>query len=266
MTAVGLVLSVLAGQVHATTILVYHCFGVHSSMSMSVEAFEAQLDYLDQSGYKVISIEDLTHCLDTKQNPPDKSVVLAFDDGWATVMRVFPILSRRQLPFTLFLPMAFIANPYSSSTLSQADISTLKAYPKVTFANHSWMHSPRVAKNETLARDDIRKSQERFREVFGRDTLYFAYPYGLVTDMYAKLLQEAGFKYLFVTGSKPVLAETDPTAIPRIAANRLSLPVLASVLRDHEAMLAKAKAHPAPAGNMLLSEKRPAPRVPQLME
>jgi len=206
--AVGMVLSVLAGQAGATTILVYHCFGVHSSMSMSVEDFEAQLDYLDHAGYKVISIEELVRCLDARQNPPDKSVVLAIDDGWATVMRAFPVLSRRQLPFTVFLPMAFIANPYSSATLSLADINTLKAYPKVTFANHSWMHSPKVAKNEALAKEDIRKSQERFRQIFGYDTPYFAYPYGLVTDMYSRLLREAGFKYLFVTGAKPVLIVT----------------------------------------------------------
>jgi peptidoglycan/xylan/chitin deacetylase (PgdA/CDA1 family) len=213
---------------------------------MSVEAFEAQLDFLDRSGYKVISIEDLTRSLDARQNPPEKAVVLAIDDGWSSFMRVFPILAKRNLPFTLFLPMAFVANPYSKSTLSQADIETLRAYPKATFANHSWLHSPKVAGNETLALEDIRKSVARFRQVFGCDTKYFAFPYGKVTATYTRLLREAGFQYLFVTGSNPPTADTDPSAIPRIAANRLSLPVLASVLRNHEAMLARAKARPTP--------------------
>ena len=72
---------------------------------MSVEAFEAQLDFLDHSGYKVISIEDLTRSLDARQNPPEKAVVLAIDDGWSSFMQVFPILAKRNLPFTLFLPM-----------------------------------------------------------------------------------------------------------------------------------------------------------------
>jgi len=267
MTAVGLFLSVIVGQSRATTILVYHSFGVRSSMSMSVEAFEAQLDFLDHSGYKVIPIEELTRCLDERQSPPDKSVVIAIDDGWSSVMKVFPILARRNLPFTLFLPMAFVANPSSTATLSRDDINALKAYPNVTFADHSWMHSPRVAGNEALAQEDIRKSRERYRQVFGRDTAYFAYPYGRVTETYSRLLREAGFKYLFVTGSSPVSAATDRTAIPRIAANRLSLTVLASVLRDHEATLAKAKSRPVPPqASLLLSETRPAPCVPRLLE
>lgn len=267
LTAVGLFVALCASQVRAATILVYHSFGVRSSMSMSVAAFEAQLDFLDRSGYKVISIEELARALDARQNPPEKTVVLAIDDGWATFMRVFPLLAKRNLPFTLFLPMAFVANPYSKATLSQADIETLRAYPKATFANHSWRHSPKVAGNETLAREDIRKSVERFRQVFGHDTKYFAFPYGLVTATYTRLLREAGFEYLFVTGFAPPTAATDKTAIPRIAANRLSLPVLASVLRDHEAMLARAKSRPAPpVGGPLLTETNARPDVPSLME
>lgn len=264
-TAVGLCCTMLAGQVRAATILVYHSFGVHSSMSMSVEAFEAQLDFLDQSGYKVISIEELARCLDTRQNPPDRSVVLAMDDGWKSVMRVFPVLVRRNLPFTLFLPMAYVANPGSSATLSQADIDALRAYPKVTFANHSWSHSPRLASNEALAREDIRKSQEKFRQIFGKDTKYFAYPYGRVSETYSRLLQEAGFAYLFVTGDDPATADTPRTAIPRLAANRLSNAVLATVLRNHEAVLARAKAKKSPAVVGELMSGSQSPSVAPLM-
>ena len=266
MTAVGLFCSSLVGQVRATTILVYHRFGVQSSMSISVAAFESQLDFLDQSGYKVIPIEELTRCLDARQNPPEKSVVIAIDDGWATVMRVFPILVRRNLPFTLFLPMAYVANPGCTATLSQADIDALRTYPRVTFANHSWSHSPRLSRDEVFAREDIRKSLERFRQVFGKDTKYFAYPYGRVSETYDRLLREAGFEYLFVTGDDPVSADTAKTAIPRIAANRLSLTVLASVLRNHEAVLARAKAAPSPVVGELTSEGRKARDVPHLME
>jgi poly-beta-1,6-N-acetyl-D-glucosamine N-deacetylase len=240
---------------------------VHTSMSISVEAFEEQLNYLEHSGYKVISLEDLAHCLDTHQSPPDKSVAIAIDDGWATVMKAFPVLVRHNMPFSVFLPMAFIANPYSKSTLSQADIDALRAYPKVTFGDHSWLHSPRLAKDEAYAREDIRKSREKFHQIFGYDTKFFAYPYGRTSETYARLLHEAGFEYFFVTGDNPATAATSKTAIPRIAANRLSLTVLASVLREHEAYLARAKSRPTPNdGGPLLTETRPAEKVPRLVE
>lgn len=265
LVAISLFLLFVATSARAATILVYHSFGVNTSMSISLAAFEAQLDYLDQNGYKIVSMDDLIRCLKEHQSPPDKSVVIAIDDGWATVMKAFDVLKRRNLPFTLFLPMVYVANQYCRATLSQADIDTLKTYPKVTFADHSFSHSPKLTRNEDFAREDIRKSRERFRQVLGFDAKYFAYPYGSTSETYARLLHEAGFEYLFVTGDNPVTVATRPTAIPRIAANRLSLPVLASVLREHEAYAARTKPVPDATGP-LLSATPPAGRVPRNVE
>lgn len=265
MAALCLTFLAAATSARAATILVYHSFGVHSSMSISMAAFEAQLDYLEQTGHKVIALDELTRCLDARQNPPEGAVVIAIDDGWATVMKAFEVLKRRNLPFTLFLPMAYVANPGCVATLSQADIDTLKTYPKVTFANHSFSHSPRLTRDEAFAREDIRKSLERFKQVVGHDTTFFAYPYGSSSEAYTRMLREAGFEYLFVTGSHPASAETHKTAIPRIAAHRLSLPVLASVLRDHEALMAKVKSAPEACGP-LLSATPPAGTIPRNVE
>ena len=115
------VLCVLLAAVpgRAATILVYHSFGVHSSMSISMAAFEAQLDYLEQTGHKVISIDELARCVDEKKNPPDGAVVIAIDDGWTSVMKAYEVLRRRNLPFTLFLPMAYVGNPGSKATKAQ---------------------------------------------------------------------------------------------------------------------------------------------------
>lgn len=254
-----------AARGYAATILVYHSFGVRTSMSISLAAFAAQLDFLEQTGHKVISMDELVQCVDSGRNPPEKSVVIAIDDGWATVMKAFPELKRRNLPFTLFLPMVYVANPYCAATLSQADIDALRAYPKVTFGNHSYSHSPRLTRDEAFAREDIRKSVERFKQVVGYDTKYFAYPYGARSEAYTKMLGEAGFSYLFVTGDDPVSARTRPTAIPRVAANRMSLTTLASVLRDHEALMAKLQPAPEATGP-LLSATPPAGTIPRNVE
>ena len=265
LVAASLFLLFVATSARAATILVYHSFGVNTSMSISLAAFEAQLDYLEHNGFKVVPMDELIRCLNDHQSPPEKSVAIAIDDGWATVMKAFDVLKRRDLPFTLFLPMAYVANPYCRATLSQADINALKAYPKVIFADHSFSHSPKLAKSEDFAREDIRKSRERFRQVMGFDTKYFAYPYGSTSEAYTRLLREAGYEYLFVTGDTPVTSATRPTAIPRIAANRLSLTLLASVLREHEAYAARTKPVPDASGP-LLSATPPAGRVPRNVE
>ena len=82
--------------------------------------------------------------------------------------------------------------------------------------------------------------------MLGFDTKYFAYPYGAVSESYTRALREAGYEYLFVTGDSPVSATTKVTAIPRIAANKLSVNVLATVLRNHAVLMAKAKPAPSP--------------------
>lgn len=255
----------------AATILVYHSFGVRSSMSISLAAFEAQLDFLEKNGNKVIGVDELVRTVSAGQNPPDGAVVIAIDDGWATVMQAFEVLKRRNLPFALFLPMAYTANKYCTATLSEADIEKLKTYPKVVFADHSFSHSPKLAKSEDFAREDIRKSRERFRQVFGFDTKYFAYPYGAKSEAYTRLLHEAGYEYLFVTGDSPVTASTKIQAVPRIAAHRLPLSLLASVLRNQQAaMVAKAAPAPAPAApetdKTLVSATKAAEQIPRNVE
>ncbi len=249
----------------AATILTYHSFDARSSMSISMAAFAAQLDYLQRSGHTVISMDELVRDVEAGRNPPDKAVVIAIDDGWGSVMKAFAELKRRDLPFTLFLPMGYVANPGVGATLSQADIDELKAYPKVTFANHSFSHSKRLTRDMVFAREDIRKSVERFRRVIGHDTPYFAYPYGARNQTYTDMLGASGFKYLFVTGSQPVSARTRPAAIPRIAAHHLSVSMLASILRDHDVMMARIK--PAPEANeRLVSATPPAEAIPRNVE
>lgn len=258
---------VTASPAGAATILVYHSFGTASSMSISLAAFEAQLDYLQHSGYVVIPLDELTHCIDAHRNPPDRAVVIAIDDGWRTVMRAYEVLKRRNLPFTLFLPMAYVANPACTATLSKADIEELKTYPKVTFADHSFSHSPRLARDGDFAREDVRKDRQRFKTLFGFETPYFAYPYGAHSEAYRQLLHDAGFKYLFVTGAAPVSFATPETAIPRVAAHRMSLPYLASVLREHEAVMARMTPPATPeASGTLLSATRPAEGIPRNVE
>ena len=266
-TLAGLLLLVAALPARAATILVYHSFGVNSSMSISMAAFEAQLEFLEKNGNTVIGIDELVRCVAAGQNPPAGAVVIAIDDGWATVMQAYEVLKRRNLPFTLFLPMAYTANPYCKATLSQANIDAIKTYPKVTFADHSFSHSPKLAKSEDFAREDVRKSRERFKQVLGYDTKYFAYPYGAVSEAYTRLLREAGYEYLFVTGGSPVSGTTKVQAIPRIAAHRLSLPVLAGILRGQAALLAKAASAPAPEPDKtLVSATKSAEQIPRNVE
>ena len=198
---------------------------------MALSAFERQIDGLLQNGYRIISIQELAQYLDRGVSGPDKSVVLTMDDGWKSVMKAYKVLKKRNLPFTLFLTMNAIGHPMSNSILDMKDLEELKTYPRVTFADHSWSHSPRLAwKRDRDAgaylrfiQNDINKSKKRFKELFGRETEFFAYPYGAHNQDYTRLLKRAGFKYLFSVQPELVTAKSDPEIIPRAGGERMSL-------------------------------------------
>jgi len=224
----------------AATVLSYHGFD-HSGLKTSItpEAFEEHLKFLTQNGYNIVSLEELAGYIDRREPFMPKTVAITIDDGWRSLMRGFALLQKYDLPFTLFLPMEYVANPATKRTLAMADVEALRAYPKASFADHSYSHSkrlmsPRIISGATPAsfiEQDIAKSRERYRQVFGGETPFFAYPFGRGAKAYAALLNKAGFEYLFVVGGSSFDADVDKNAIPRLGGHHLSVGQLGKLIR-----------------------------------
>lgn len=70
--------------------------------------FEKQVHHLS-THYHLISLGDLVIRLESGQSPPDRSVVITFDDGWRdNYQYAFPILKRFRAPATIFLSTGYI--------------------------------------------------------------------------------------------------------------------------------------------------------------
>lgn len=75
---------------------------------VSPEIFEKQVHHLT-SHYRLLSLSDLVTRLESGQSPPEKSVVITFDDGWRDNYEyAFPILKRFRAPATIFLSTGYI--------------------------------------------------------------------------------------------------------------------------------------------------------------
>ena len=86
-------------------ILVYHHVDTqHGYWYVPPQHFEAQLAYLHDNGYRTITI---AHYLDTVQGgatPPDKQIILTFDDGYAdNYAVVYPLLKKYGMIGTFFI-------------------------------------------------------------------------------------------------------------------------------------------------------------------
>lgn len=93
-------------------VLYYHSIMVETGNELRVppEEFAAQMSYLSQKGYQVITLDQLYNAFYKKGSLPDKPIAITFDDGYRD-------------NFTNAQPIKYIAYPfggYNSSTMKLA--------------------------------------------------------------------------------------------------------------------------------------------------
>ena len=119
-----------AAREQHVAILAYHRFNrtaAVDSMTVRVATFDAQLRFLRERGYRIVSLRDVVNWLLSPQDTamPNKAVAFTADDGHRSVYEVLmPIAVREHVPFTLFIYPSAISNaPYA---LSWTQLETLQ--------------------------------------------------------------------------------------------------------------------------------------------
>ncbi|MDZ7265874.1 MAG: polysaccharide deacetylase family protein [candidate division KSB1 bacterium] len=79
--------------------------------SIAAAAFEQQMDYLARH-FQPMSLPELVRRLQAREQLPDYTVVITFDDGFRNNYTVAaPILKKYGLPATIFLATAYVSSP-----------------------------------------------------------------------------------------------------------------------------------------------------------
>ena len=180
-------------------VLAYFGFSKDSPGKMTVteDSFEAQMKYLMENGYHVISLDQLMDFLEFKEQIPKKSVVITIDNGLSSFSDIaFPILERFGLTATLFVYTDFI--------------DTDKALSWKQIINLSKKGFDIQCKTKTHRNLTKRKNKESFKEYFeslekeisypkklikqklNKECSYFAYPYGATNNLAVAMLIKAG--------------------------------------------------------------------------
>lgn len=72
------------------------------------EKFIGQIEYLKKH-YNFVTMEEVIHCMDTKDNLPPKAVLLTFDDAYIDhYLNVFPVLDEYQIQGSFYAPVKAI--------------------------------------------------------------------------------------------------------------------------------------------------------------
>jgi peptidoglycan/xylan/chitin deacetylase (PgdA/CDA1 family) len=151
--------------------------------AISVDDFNAQLDYLQQSGCHVIPLADLVDYIEGRRDAlPSKPVVITVDDGWLSAYtQIFPVMQQRKLPFTLFIYPEVIGVSRAYVTWPQVVEMTNAG---VDIESHTFTH-PFLTRDGTMSDDEYQKfldhelgdSKAEIEKHIGKTVRFIAYPY-----------------------------------------------------------------------------------------
>lgn len=225
------------------------------STNVTLEAFEAQLDYLERQGFTVWPLDRITEHLKSGRPLPDRTVAITIDDAYRSVFEnAWPRLRARGWPFTVFVSTDPIDDGLRDY-MSWDQMRSMQA-AGVTFANHSASHDHLALRRpgesddvwRTRVREDIGRAERRLREELGDSVnpgRLFAYPFGEYSEALAELVSELGYT-AFGQHSGALGVDADRSALPRypinehysdlndfaVKANSLPLPVRSMTPRD----------------------------------
>jgi peptidoglycan/xylan/chitin deacetylase (PgdA/CDA1 family) len=210
----------------AVPILMYHALEAQrSAISLSPKAFAAQMARLNALGYSTWTLSQLLAALQSDTPLPKRTVVITFDDGFASVYEVaFPTLQRYGFTATVFLVSDYggLTNDWPGQPsriprlplLTWAQVAEMAA-AGIEFGSHTCTHPylDELVGAEISA--EIKSSQTTLQQHLRRPISVFAYPYGRFnTD--AEQLVRRTYTGACTTELGVVTATTDPYRLPRI--------------------------------------------------
>ena len=189
-----------AGGYQVVPILCYHQFAKRRAtnrMQVTAANFEAQMQYLKDNGFRVISMSDLQGFLAGRQGIPEKAVVLTIDDGYRSVYDIaYPILQRMGLTATLY-----VYSDFAGISLSWDQIREMQASGVIDIQSHSRSHTSMSPNGYEKLGPPYRDRVEQeiavphriLTDKLGTDIIHFAYPYGDTSEDAVKLLEQYGY-------------------------------------------------------------------------
>lgn len=197
-------------------ILMYHHVGdpsEKSSINISTETFERQMEFLKVHRFHVLTLEDLIGHIRLGQHLPWNSVAITFDDGNGDNFKnAFPILKKMGFPATIFMITGNIGKDH---WMNEEDLRVLDS-AGIEIGSHTANHAflPDLRKEEIVL--ELRQSRNRLEKILGHPIFLFSYPAGGVTQEAKKLVSQEGYRGAVTTNYGKRIH--DPYALHRIKA------------------------------------------------
>lgn len=203
----------------------------NNSGTLSLEAFEEQMDYLYENGFYTATLDELQAFLDGEIILPDKTVVITFDDGYlSNALYAHPIMKKYNFRGTIFMlgyrvdaPQAEF-DPSSNQSISIYEAykySDVFDYESHTYELHNLNENGEklllVSDKKTIINDLI-KSKELL------NAKYFAYPYGAYDEETIQYTKETGYEMAFTIKPGYTIKGLNKYELPRFSISPQNMP------------------------------------------
>lgn len=159
------------------------------NLSVEPDDFRQQMAFIREQGYQVIDLYDIIDPLVRSEEPPEKSVVLTFDDGYIDNYEIaFPILEEFGYTGTFFIVTEFV-------DFGVEGYMTWEMIEEMAAAGHRFeSHTKSHPDLSNLKRSDlvwqILGSQETLAAHIGYKPQFLSYPSGRYNEETIELVEE----------------------------------------------------------------------------
>jgi len=176
-------------------------------VNTSPEMFDAQMRFLKENNYQVITLERAIEIIygQAVKDDHSKYVVITFDDGFRDFyINAFPILQKYGFTATVFLPTKYITDHSKKMDgkvhLSWDEVAELSRQG-ITFGSHTVSHPQLRDLDKDAIKYEIEYSKQVMESKMGASIDSFSYPFAFpeedkeLTNYLTTTLADCGYKF-----------------------------------------------------------------------
>jgi peptidoglycan/xylan/chitin deacetylase (PgdA/CDA1 family) len=183
---------------------------IDPTYSLSTEQFNDQISYLNKSGYKTVSPDEII-C----QQPNGKKIcVITFDDGYLGNYKfAFPILNKYRFSATIFVTVKGISYDSYMSWDQLRELSN----NGFSIQSHTMTHRALEELNDRDIFYELSESKKIIEQQLGKSVNYLSLPFGSGNKRVFEIAGEIGYRAVFTSSLYDIDLNQKPAKIGRIA-------------------------------------------------
>lgn len=183
-------------------------------LTVSTAEFETQMTWLEENGYKTITVSELLDSLEGKGSLPERPVLITFDDGYIDNYKcAFPILKKHNMKACIFLISEYVSlypNYLTWEQLAEMQLSGIE------FGSHTVDHNVLTELSPNSVNHELTDSKNVLESRLRRRIEVLAYPCGYTNEYIKTRVTATGYRAAFTVNLGNVHPGDDLYALNRV--------------------------------------------------